>query len=267
MTPSLVLQEWLVEGATLTERMEAALEAGFDGLEVRDARPERLPELREALAAGGVIPTSVPATDGFIGDFDPSRRARATQQLRRELEGLAELGGRAVIAPAAWGMWTNRLPPFDPPPRTPEEDRELLVEQVAALGEHARSLGVRLLLEPLNRYEDHMLNTVAAACDVVAAAASDGARVLADTYHMNIEEDDICAALSAGAPWLGGVHLSDSNRYQPGEGHVDFAAVLAKLRETGFEGMLSVECRLRGEARDAIPRCGSFLRTLLAEWI
>jgi sugar phosphate isomerase/epimerase len=266
VTPTVVIHEWLASGRTLAQRMEFALESGFDGLEVRDATPDRMPELREAVAVGGIIPTSVPPTDGFIADFDPRGRRRAVQRVRRELDGIAELGGYGVITPAAWGMWTNRLPPFDSSPRTPEEDHAILVEQVAELGEYARQAGVVLLLEPLNRYEDHMLNTVAQACEVVVDARSDGARVLADTYHMNIEEDDPCASLRAGASWLGAVHLSDSNRHQPGEGHVDFAATLGTLRDIGFAGRLSVECRLRGEPEQAVPRCGAFLRALLADW-
>ena len=103
-----------------------------------------------------------------------------------------------------------------------------------------------LLFEPLNRYEDHMVNTVAQAAELIARRLP-GVRVLADTYHMNIEEDDPCAALRAAAGLLGAVHLSDSNRHQPGTGHVPFEAIIATLREIGFDGVLSVECRLRGE--------------------
>jgi len=263
VTPLLAIQEHLVPGATLAERMAAAVAAGFDGLEVRDADVARRPELA---SAGGAIPTCCPEADGFVADFDPAGRRRALEGLRRQLDGIAALGGHGVIAPAAWGMWTNRLPPFAPPPRTPEEDRAVLVEQLAALGAHAEAAGVVLLLEPLNRYEDHMVNTVAQAASLVRSAGSGGVRVLADTYHMNIEEDDLCAALRAAAPVLGAVHLSDSNRHHPGRGHVDFAAVLATLRGSGFTGTLSVECRPRGELGAELTACGTFLRGLLDGW-
>jgi sugar phosphate isomerase/epimerase len=99
---------------------------------------------------------------------------------------------------------------------------------------------VVLLFEPLNRYEDHMVNTVAQAASLIAEAGSPGVRVLADTYHM-----------------------SDSNRHQPGTGHVPFAAIVAALREIGFDGVVSVECRLRGAPADALPACGRYLRALL----
>jgi sugar phosphate isomerase/epimerase len=142
----------------------------------------------------------------------------------------------------------------------------VLVEQLAALGAHAAAAGVVLLLEPLNRYEDHMVNTLAQAAELVRAAGSPGVLVLADTYHMNIEEEDPCAALRAAAPVLGAVHLSDSNRHQPGAGHVPFAAVLDTLRDVGFSGTLSVECRVRGDAGAALAEYGPYLRGLLAGW-
>jgi sugar phosphate isomerase/epimerase len=131
------------------------------------------------------------------------------------------------------------------------------------LGAHAAAAGVSLLLEPLNRYEDHMVNTLAEAAALIAEAGPAGLGVLADTYHMNLEEDDPGAALRAAAPVLGAVHLSDSNRHHPGRGHIDFAAVLATLRDIGFAGTLSVECRPRGDAGAELIACGAFLRGLL----
>jgi sugar phosphate isomerase/epimerase len=257
---ALAIQENLVEGATAAERMETARAAGFDGLEVRDAAPERVPELA---AAGGPVTTACPELDGWLGDFGAARRRRAIDGLRRQLDGIAALGGRGVVTPAAWGMFTRRLPPFDEPPRTPEQDREVLLEGLAELGSRAAEAGAWLLLEPLNRYEDHMVNTVGAAAELAAATGSPAVRVLADTYHMNIEEDDPCAALRAAGDRLGAVHLSDSNRHQPGAGHVPFAAVLGTLREIGFDGVCSVECRLRGEPAEAVRECGAYLRGLL----
>jgi sugar phosphate isomerase/epimerase len=257
---ALSIQENLVPGATVAEKMASARAAGFDGLEVRDADPGRVDELRRA---GGPVTTCCPELEGWLGDFDAGARRRAVEVLRRQLDGIAALGGHGVITPAAWGMFTRRLPPFAEPPRTPEQDRGVLLEGLAELGAHAAAAGTLLLLEPLNRYEDHMVNTVAAAAELIAAAGSPGVRVLADTYHMNIEEDDVCAALRSVGDALGAVHLSDSNRHQPGTGHVPFEAIVATLRDIGFTGVVSVECRLRGEPRDAVRECGAYLRAVL----
>jgi sugar phosphate isomerase/epimerase len=253
----LAIQENLVPGEGVGEKLAFALDVGFDGLELRDAARPGLDAVR------GRVPTVCPELEGWLGDFDPARRRRAIDGLRRQLDGIAALGGSGVVTPAAWGMFTRRLPPFDEPPRTPGQDREVLLEGLAELGTRAEAAGAVLLFEPLNRYEDHMVNTVAAAAELAAASGSDGVRVLADTYHMNIEEDDPCAALRAAADRLGAVHLSDSNRHQPGTGHVPFEAIVATLREIGFDGVLSVECRLRGEPADAVRECGAYLRGLV----
>ena len=248
----LAIQENLVSG------LDEALAAGFDGLELRDTDPAR------GLGAfRGRAWTSCPEGVGWLGDFDAGERRGALDGLRRQLEGVAALGGVGVIAPAAWGMFTRRLPPFEEPPRTPAEDREVLVEGLAELGGVAGELGVALLLEPLNRYEDHMVNTVAQAAALIAEAGESGLGILADTYHMNIEEDDLCAALGSVVPVLGAVHLSDSNRAQPGTGHVPFERVIATLRDAGWDGVLSVECRLRGEPAEAVSACGAYLRGLV----
>jgi sugar phosphate isomerase/epimerase len=253
----LAIQENLVPGGAAAEKLVVAQAAGFDALELRDAARPGLDELR------GHAPTACPELGGWLGDFDPARRARALEDLRRQLDGIAALGGVGVVTPAAWGMFTRRLPPFDEPPRTPDEDREVLVAGLAELGSHAAAAGVVLLFEPLNRYEDHMVNTVAQAAALIADAGTGGVRILADTYHMNIEEDDVCGALRSVRHVLGAVHLSDSNRGQPGTGHVPFEAVVATLRELGFDGVVSVECRLRGEPAEAVAACGRYLRGLV----
>jgi sugar phosphate isomerase/epimerase len=250
----LAIQENLVPGDDVAAKLDAALAAGFDALELRDAARPGLE------AVHGRVPTVCPELGGWLGDFDPHGRARAREALRRQLDGIVVLGGQGVITPAAWGMFTRRLPPFAEPPRTPEQDREVLVEGLAELGAHAAQAGAVLLFEPLNRYEDHMVNTVAGAADLIAAAGSPAVRILADTYHMNIEEDDLCGALRSVADALGAIHLSDSNRHQPGTGHVPFASIVATLREIGFDGVLSVECRLRGEPAEAVRECGEYLR-------
>jgi sugar phosphate isomerase/epimerase len=253
----LAIQENLVPGETAGDRLTAALAAGFDGLELRDAARPGLEAVR------GRVPTACPELDGWLGDFDAAARRRAIDALRRQLDGVSALGGRGVITPAAWGMFSRRLPPFEEPPRTPEQDRDVLVEGLAELGAHAEQAGVVVLFEPLNRYEDHMVNTVAQAAELAATSGSPAVRVLADTYHMNIEEDDVCAALKSAGDLLGAVHLSDSNRHQPGTGHVPFSAIVATLREIGFAGVLSVECRPRGEPAEAMRQCGRYLRGLL----
>lgn len=108
-------------------------------------------------------------------------------------------------------------------------------------GERAKKAGTTFLLEPLNRYEGNVINTVAEAADLIRSLSTRNVTILADLFHMNIEEQDLCAALRGGAPLITHVQLADSNRRPAGHGHTDFRAVAATLQATGYKGYLSAE--------------------------
>jgi sugar phosphate isomerase/epimerase len=260
----LACQEQLLPGETLEAKWDAAQAAGFDGIELRGPGDEglaaRLPELRAAARAGVVMPTVCPEMDHFLGDFDADRRADAIRQMRSQLSVIAELGGDGVLTPASWGMFSLRLPPFTPP-RDAAGDRAVLLEGLAELGEHAAREGVWLAVEPINRYEDHMVNRVADAVALIERLPpSAPVGVCADVYHMNIEEDSIPGALAEAGTRLVHLHVGDSNRFQPGAGHLDLEPVFAVLDEAGYEGWAALECRLRGEPAEALRSGVEILR-------
>jgi sugar phosphate isomerase/epimerase len=256
-------QEQLLPGRTLLDKWDFAEAAGFDGIELR-ARGDfgfeaRLPELREARARAVPMPSECVDMSHFIGAFDEGLRKDAVRQLASQISVMAAIGGEVVVTPAAYGMFSRRLPPFEPP-RGPEEDRQVLLDTLGELGEHARAEGVAVCLEPLNRYEDHMVNTLDAAAQLCRDLDLPSVRVAADTYHMNIEEADPAAALLGVSAWLGHVQVSDSNRLEPGAGHVDWALMLAALDASHYDGWLALECRLSGPPEVALPAAVSRLR-------
>jgi len=256
-------QEQLLPGETLQEKWEFASNAGYDGIELRGkgelAFAERLPELQRALADGVVMPTVCVEMSHFFGAFDAELRRDAVVQLESQLSVMAELGGLGAMTPASYGMFSRRLPPFTPP-RDEAGDRAVLLEGLAELGEHAAREGVRLFLEPLNRYEDHMVNRLDQAAELVRAVGLDSVRIAADSYHMNIEEADPPAALLAVGDLVGHVQVSDSNRFQPGAGHLDWQGFLGALVASGYDGYLAVECRLTGDPVQAVESVPAFLR-------
>jgi sugar phosphate isomerase/epimerase len=116
-----------------------------------------------------------------------------------------------------------------------------LAESLLNLGLHANRYGLPLLYEPLNRYETNLVNRLEDGVKLVSGLASANVKLLADLYHMNIEEADLPAGLRAAGPHIGHVHFADSNRRAAGMGHTDFAPIVAALRDIGFAGYLSAE--------------------------
>ena len=263
---TITCQEQLLPGEDLESKWAFATAADYDGIELRGkgdlALQHRLPELRRAAANGVVMRTVCVDMLHFFGAFDADLRADAIRQMRSQLSVIAELGGVGAMTPASYGMFSRRLPPFEPP-RTEAQDREVLLAGLTELGEHAAAEGVKLLLEPLNRYEDHMVNRLEQAAGLVDEVGLDSVRIGADTYHMNIEEDRPADSLVKFGRYIAHVQVSDSNRLQPGAGHLDWPSVLRALAEIGYEGELALESRLRGEQSEAVASVPAFLRSSL----
>jgi sugar phosphate isomerase/epimerase len=263
MSLKLAAQEQMLHGETLIEKWEFAQSVGFDGIELRGAGDgkfaDRLPQIRAATEAGVVIPTVCVMMDHFIGDFDAERRKDAVDNMKILLSVIAVAGGVGAITPAAYGMFSRALPPFSPP-RSPDEDREVLLVGLRELGEHAAAEGVMVLLEPLNRYEDHMVNTLEQGAALCREVDMLSVRVIGDFFHMNIEEADPAESLRRTAAYIGHMQLGDSSRLEPGTGHVDFLAGIAALDEAGYDGWYAMECGLSGDPADVLPAVSRYLR-------
>jgi sugar phosphate isomerase/epimerase len=263
----LAVQENLVPGRTLAEKFEFAAAAGFDGIELLgdSSFAGRVEELRAARAAGVVMPVVCLQGDpasGFIGDFDAARRRWARERMKDLLSVIVEAGGFGAITPAAYGMFSRKLPPFTPP-RDAAGDLAVLTDALAELGSHAAAVGAVLLLEPLNRYVDHMINTLADGAALVERVGLDTVRLVGDFFHMNIEEADLHQTLRQTAGNVDHIHLADSNRKLPGQGHMPYPEYFRTLREINFEGAAALECGINGDPREELPRC----RERMAGWI
>jgi sugar phosphate isomerase/epimerase len=260
----LACQEHILPGGDIIEKWAFADSAGFDGIELRgtDDWRGRLEDLESARDRGAVFSSVCLISDRFIGDLDADRRREAVEHMKSLLSGISELGGVGAITPAAFGLTSRALPPFGAP-RTEGEDRRVLLDALEELGEHADRVGALVMLEPLNRYEDHMLNRLDQAVELSRAVGRDSVKVMGDLFHMNIEEDDPAESIRQTGDQLAHVHLADSNRAQPGAGHNDFASAFGALGDIGFGGYLAMECSIRGDAETALPRVVRYLRPLM----
>lgn len=116
-----------------------------------------------------------------------------------------------------------------------------LREALRALLSEADARGVGMAIEPISRFEMDTLNTVDETLSVIREVDHPRLGVMADTYHMSVEEIAMTTSLRRAAPYLRHVHVADSNRRPPGSGHLDFSAILDVLADIGYEGYLSGE--------------------------
>lgn len=219
----------------------------------------RRDELAAARAAGVAMPSAVVAMPHFVGDFDEGDRRTAIEDVKQMLTTLPAAGAAGIVMPNGFAVFSKRLPPFEPP-RSDEESRAALVESLRELGAHGERVGAKVFLEPLNRYEDYLVNTLADAVSIVEEVGSSAVSVIADTFHMSIEEADLGAAIRAAGAHIEHVQLGDSDRLEPGHGHYDWPETLDALEEIGYDGWLAMECRLSGPPADVLPKVAALLK-------
>jgi sugar phosphate isomerase/epimerase len=246
MSMKLACQENLIPGDGLEEKWALIRELGFDAIELKGTGDfglaARIDELRLARARGVQFSSVCVAMTTFIGDIQPEERQDAIANIKSQLSIIAELGGSGVVTPASYGKF-SRVLPSRTTGRSAAEDREILAAALRELGEHAASEGVVVFVEPLNRYEDSMVNSLADAAGLCAQAAVSSVKVMADLYHMNIEEADPLEAITAFGPQIAHLHIADSNRQEPGAGHTDFARIFEALRAVSYDAFVALECR------------------------
>jgi sugar phosphate isomerase/epimerase len=250
----------------IKEKFHYIKEIGFEGFEI-DGKllVDHLDEVKEAIAETGIpVTTACGGYSGWIGDFIEERRLNGLAEIKQILEALKEVGGKGIVVPAAWGMFTYRLPPMTSP-RSQDGDRKAVTESLVYLDKVAEETGTAIFLEPLNRYQDHMINTLADARSYIEESGFKNVKIIADFYHMNIEEDNISEALRKNRDLVGHIHLADNHRFQPGCGSLDFKKHFHTLKEDGYEGFLTIECRVRGndlegEYRQAVKHLRESLR-------
>jgi D-psicose/D-tagatose/L-ribulose 3-epimerase len=163
---------------------------------------------------------------------------RATQDyLRAVIDAAHTVGARVIGGPAYASVGRTW--------RTTEQERAdlctELAEHLAPVVEHAIAAGVVVGLEPLNRYETSLINTVDQALAVVGPLPAEGIGLMLDVYHMNIEERDLPAAVGRAGARIAAVQVCGNDRGAPGGDGIDWPALLAALEQAGYDGPLVIE--------------------------
>jgi 5-keto-L-gluconate epimerase len=224
------------------DRLEKAHSMGYDGIELMVVRPKDLDAgqvFHEARGVGlqitSIATGSVRGLEGFslVADH-PEKSRKAVQRLKELVEFASEVNAPIVTV----GGFRGRLSSLEG-----KDARSELSRALTEAAERAAHLGVRLVIEALNRYETDFLYNAQEVLEYLESLSCANVGLLLDTFHMNIEEANIPhtvgMALKSGRLWH--VHVGDNNRLPPGQGHFDFTGFLAALKEGGYEGYVTAE--------------------------
>ena len=224
----------------LADASEQAGELGFDAIEIFPPAADALDlaTIRALVAQHGLSVAALGTGGGWLlrkltlTSSDPATRKHAREFVGDLIDAAAELGAPAILG-SMQGRWEGDV--------TREQALGWLGEALEEFGDRAAAHGRIFLYEPLNRYETNLFNRVPDAAAWLRTRLTPHIRVLADLFHMNIEETDIAGALREAGALVGHVHFADSNRRAIGCGHTDTRPIIAALREIGYAGYLSAE--------------------------
>jgi sugar phosphate isomerase/epimerase len=224
----------------LEDGCRRAAELGYDAVEVFPPAPDAIDVqvLKGLLSDHGLQLAAVGTGAGWVKhgltltDSSGERRREAIEFVRSIIDVAGPFGASAIIG-SMQGRWTQTV--------DKKTALSYLKEALNVLGDAASSHDVPLIYEPLNRYETNLCNTIRDGVQLVESVGSKNVVLLADLFHMNIEEADLAEAIRQGGSHIGHVHFVDSNRQPAGAAHMNFQPVIAALREIGYSRYLSAE--------------------------
>lgn len=228
--------------------MAAARATGFDGVEIPVFDPGDVAHYRwlggvlDDLGLERTFVALIPDEAHSPISPDATHRQAGFDHLRRVIDCAEALGGTVMAGP-----WFQPLGVFSGAPPT-DAELERCAEVHRQVLPLLRAAGITSALEPLNRFEAHLLNTCEQAVAYAARIGEGGIGILYDTFHAHIEERDPLAALHAlhASGHLAHVHISENDRGIPGRGHAKIHETIAALRALGYDGWLTIEAFGRG---------------------
>ncbi|HEV2067666.1 MAG TPA: sugar phosphate isomerase/epimerase, partial [Thermomicrobiales bacterium] len=195
-------------------------------------------------------------------DAHAADRAAAVAEVVRRARLAAEIGARNLILVPVFGP--PRLHGFGTGADLLELETALLLVALKEVAVELWDVPIKVVIEPLNAGETHFLTDPIAAADLCDRLAEDGVATMVDTYHCHQEGLDIPGQIDGVGRHLALMHFSDSDRGLPGEGAVDFGAVIPALRRSGYDGWIGWECRRIETPEDeaALARSVALIRKL-----
>jgi D-psicose/D-tagatose/L-ribulose 3-epimerase len=225
----------------LAELAPRIREWGFDTIElpvenVGDWDSQRAAKLLDSLGLSATVVLAMAPGRELVA-ADPTTIATTRDYMRRVVDVAATVSSPVVAGPAYASVGRTW--------RIGDAERrdcyEQLRDSIAPVVEHARGAGITIAVEPLNRYETSVINTVDQALEALTGLPAEGCGVGLDVYHMNIEERDVPGAIRRAAGRIAHVQVCANDRGTPGADHLDWPGIVTALDTVGYRGPLVIE--------------------------
>lgn len=261
----------MVPGSSLTEKAHKLKKWGFDGMAL---------QIHEHMRTDAVLEEVLMLTEKtgieiceftFVGkhfsrhmDEDSAISQSAIQDFMDSIEVCKKIG--ALTALGFEYRPRDPLPLFECGSKMPANVEEKFLDIFSVLIKKANQEGVPFAVETINRYETRYLNNLADCRDVIDKVQSVGkAGIIADSFHLSIEEANMADSIRKSAGYIYEVHLGENNRMLPGYGALDWKGFFRALKDIAYTDFVTLECGVPGDPEILLPACRDFLRKTIAQ--
>jgi D-psicose/D-tagatose/L-ribulose 3-epimerase len=223
------------------DQFDVAKEMGYDLIEVciEDPGVVSADALKKASERTG-LPVSICGAfgpDRDVSHEDPEKRQLGIDYLKLCVDIAQAVGSPHVAGPMYSATGKARLLP----PEAREQQRQWAADSLREVADYAAERGVTLAIEPLNRFETDLVNTVEQGLELCELVGRDNVGLMLDTFHMNIEEKHIGEAITSAGDKVFHFQVSENDRGTPGSGHVPWSETFEALKSIDYQGSIVVE--------------------------
>lgn len=246
----------------LEASMKKAAALGYDGVELALLSKEQvnIKDIKRVTAQYNleipVVSTGQVFAEGgmwFTSD-DSAIREKAKKQFSGLMDVAAEFGADINI---------GRLRGFISEEQTFKQAENNFIECLLPLADRAKELGIKILIEPVNRYEINYINSCTDGVSLLDKLELPEVKLMPDVFHMNIEDVNIADTLKRYKDYIGYVHFADNTRFAPGKGHLNFPEIINALKAVSYNGYIGVEILPKPTPDEAAEQAVKFLRKFL----
>ncbi len=249
---------------TIEENIKKAASLGYDAIEIH-LREDSIIDYERVLKLCGDYDVKIAAIvtgrlavqeHVYLSDEDSVKAEKVMRGMKEYIHIAENLNSDIII-----GWIRGQISEM----QSRQEYEEILARNLRDIALYAKQRNVRVFIEGINRYEINSFNSASEILNFIGKYSLDNTLVHLDTFHMNIEEDDIEKAIILCKDKLGYMHFADSNRKFPGQGHIDFKKILKALEKIDYDGYLSVECLPLPTHEEAAKSAKDYLEKILKD--